>query len=218
MNFIIESIFKNLTPDRDGLLRFGFKEEDGVFFYSAPFLEDFILEVSVVGEDVDARVKEADAGDEYTLFLVQEACGGFVGEVRAAYESALIKIAESCFNRKISGATEKSVLDYVKNAYSSELEYLWRDDNAVWRRKDTGKWFGAVLVVAADKFLRRGDKIKVLDLRAEPEYIDRAVDGVNFFRGYHMNKKHWITVVLDGSVSESEIFKMIDKSYILADK
>jgi predicted DNA-binding protein (MmcQ/YjbR family) len=33
--------------------------------------------------------------------------------------------------------------------------------------------------------------------------------------GYHMNKKHWNTVTLDGSVPESEMWGMIDDSYDL---
>jgi predicted DNA-binding protein (MmcQ/YjbR family) len=33
--------------------------------------------------------------------------------------------------------------------------------------------------------------------------------------GYHMNKKHWNTVILDGSVPRSEIERMIDNSYHL---
>jgi predicted DNA-binding protein (MmcQ/YjbR family) len=33
--------------------------------------------------------------------------------------------------------------------------------------------------------------------------------------GYHMNKKHWNTVVLDGVIPEKEIRKMIDHSYDL---
>jgi predicted DNA-binding protein (MmcQ/YjbR family) len=33
--------------------------------------------------------------------------------------------------------------------------------------------------------------------------------------GYHMNKKHWNTVVLDGVIPEREIRKMIDHSYEL---
>ncbi len=31
--------------------------------------------------------------------------------------------------------------------------------------------------------------------------------------GYHMNKDHWNTVVIDGSISQKEILKMIDHSY-----
>lgn len=33
--------------------------------------------------------------------------------------------------------------------------------------------------------------------------------------GYHMNKKHWNTVLLDGSVPDGEIERLIDNSYLL---
>jgi predicted DNA-binding protein (MmcQ/YjbR family) len=33
--------------------------------------------------------------------------------------------------------------------------------------------------------------------------------------GYHMNKKHWNTITLDGSVPDDEIRLMIDESYDL---
>jgi predicted DNA-binding protein (MmcQ/YjbR family) len=31
--------------------------------------------------------------------------------------------------------------------------------------------------------------------------------------GYHMNKKHWNTVMIDGSVPDAEVLKWIDHSY-----
>lgn len=36
--------------------------------------------------------------------------------------------------------------------------------------------------------------------------------------GYHMNKKHWNTVLLDGSVPDGEIERMMDRSYGLVVK
>jgi len=33
--------------------------------------------------------------------------------------------------------------------------------------------------------------------------------------GYHMNKKHWNTVMLNGSVPDKEVFSWIDHSYDL---
>ncbi len=33
--------------------------------------------------------------------------------------------------------------------------------------------------------------------------------------GYHMNKRHWNTVVVDGSIPDDEIWEMIDHSYRL---
>lgn len=36
--------------------------------------------------------------------------------------------------------------------------------------------------------------------------------------GYHMNKKHWNTIILDGSIPRGEIERMIDNSYLLVIK
>ncbi len=36
--------------------------------------------------------------------------------------------------------------------------------------------------------------------------------------GYHMNKRHWNTVTLDGSIPEDEVWEMIDHSYRLVVK
>lgn len=36
--------------------------------------------------------------------------------------------------------------------------------------------------------------------------------------GYHMNKKHWNTVIIDGSIPQREILEMIDHSYDLVVK
>jgi predicted DNA-binding protein (MmcQ/YjbR family) len=36
--------------------------------------------------------------------------------------------------------------------------------------------------------------------------------------GYHMNKKHWNTIILDGSIPRAEIERMIDNSYLLVIK
>ncbi|UJH89913.1 MmcQ/YjbR family DNA-binding protein [Antarcticibacterium sp. 1MA-6-2] len=54
------------------------------------------------------------------------------------------------------------------------------------------------------------DPEKAVDLRAEnPEAI---------LPGYHMNKKHWNTVVVEGSLPNSLIFELIDHSYRLVVK
>jgi predicted DNA-binding protein (MmcQ/YjbR family) len=33
--------------------------------------------------------------------------------------------------------------------------------------------------------------------------------------GYHMNKKHWNTIILDGSITDEKIFFLVDLSYEL---
>ena len=42
------------------------------------------------------------------------------------------------------------------------------------------------------------------------------VDGKSILPGYHMNKKSWISIVLDGRVATKKIFNLMRNSYILA--
>ncbi len=92
-------------------------------------------------------------------------------------------------------------------------------DNAIWRRKDTRKWYGALLTVSKRKLgLEDDDMVEIVDLRIPPEELEALIDGQRYYPGYHMNKKHWFTMCLDGSVPIKEICRRIDESYRLAEK
>jgi predicted DNA-binding protein (MmcQ/YjbR family) len=55
-----------------------------------------------------------------------------------------------------------------------------------------------------------------VNLKCDPDLALELRDRYEQVRpGYHMNKKHWNTVVLDGVIAEREIKKMIDHSYDL---
>ena len=46
--------------------------------------------------NIDTQVVEIDTGEQYTLFLVEDAVGSFIERVREEYESALADIADKC--------------------------------------------------------------------------------------------------------------------------
>ena len=53
-----------------------------------------------------------------------------------------------------------------------------------------------------------------INLKCDPAFaIDLRERYTSVTPGYHMNKKHWNTVQLNGSVSDREIFSWIDHSY-----
>ena len=55
-----------------------------------------------------------------------------------------------------------------------------------------------------------------INLKCDPELaadLRERYDDVQ--PGYHMNKKHWNTVITDGRIPDREIKKMIDHSYEL---
>ncbi|MGO4105653.1 MmcQ/YjbR family DNA-binding protein [Leifsonia sp. YAF41] len=55
-----------------------------------------------------------------------------------------------------------------------------------------------------------------ITLKALPENVPRlikSVDGIN--PGYHMNKKHWVTVNLDGTVPDDHVRELIAESHAI---
>ncbi len=53
-----------------------------------------------------------------------------------------------------------------------------------------------------------------VNLKCDPdEAVERRAEYESVQPGYHMNKKHWLTVPLDGSVPYSVVYSWIDDSY-----
>lgn len=55
-----------------------------------------------------------------------------------------------------------------------------------------------------------------INLKCDPELaIELREKYESIIPGYHMNKIHWNTIIIDGSVPSREILKFIDHSYSL---
>ena len=56
-------------------------------------------------------------------------------------------------------------------------------------------------------------KVDVINLKLAPDEIKSLIDFKTFFPAYHMNKKYWITVLLNRDLGEEKLFSLIKKSY-----
>lgn len=45
------------------------------------------------------------------------------------------------------------------------------------------------------------------------ENYDTDPEQTGFAPAYHMNKKHWLTILLNGSIDDDEIYNLLDMSY-----
>lgn len=219
MDYIAEEIFKDKTPYSKALLLHGFKRKGGAFVREYEILGgQFVLSVKI-STDVSTKLIEEEFGDEYTLHLVPNATGDFVGKIRDAYKKILSEIAEECFERNAFKCEQtKKIISHISKKYGDEPQFLWEkySDCAVFRRKSSGKWYGVLLTVGKDKLIPgTSGKVEIIDLRIDPS--SPAAKEKKYMPAYHMNKTRWITVILDGSVSTREIYRLIDASYELAD-
>lgn len=221
---MINPIFKNKKANLKKLLDFGFIQEAEGYVYSAPIVDGQfrLIVIADSGGGIKTRVIDNDLDDEYILHLTTDAVGPFVGKVRTDYQNVLQKISDTCFETDLfKSKYTPLIIQYIREKYHDELEFLWEKspNSAIFRRKDNRKWYGVILVLSKRKLgLESDETVDILDLRIKPDEIEGIVDHQKYFPGYHMNKKHWITICLDGSVAPEEIYKRIDDSYTLTKK
>jgi predicted DNA-binding protein (MmcQ/YjbR family) len=92
-------------------------------------------------------------------------------------------------------------------------------DYVVFRHKDTDKWFGLVMTVEKRKLgINDDNSLDVINVKADPEIISILKQSSGYLPAYHMNKNHWITILLDGSIEEKQIENLIKDSYNLTTK
>ena len=94
---------------------------------------------------------------------------------------------------------KQQVLEYCLNTYGTLPDYPFDDwmESAVLRHADNKKWYAIALRVSRRKFGFESDEvIDVVNLKLPTEMFGSfgAADGV--YPAYHMNKLHWISVLL----------------------
>ena len=99
----------------------------------------------------------------------------------------------------------KTVEDYLLSMPEAKLDYPFGENTAVYKVND--KMFALVS--------EKSDPLQ-LSLKCDPllaETLRQKYDTV--MPGYHLNKKHWNTIVLTGQLSWDEVKDLINHSYNL---
>jgi predicted DNA-binding protein (MmcQ/YjbR family) len=99
----------------------------------------------------------------------------------------------------------KTVETYVLSMPNSRLDYPFGEDVGVYKTKD--KMFALIS--------ERKEPIWI-SLKCDPKLSEILREKYETIQpGYHLNKKHWITIVLTGQVPDEEVKDLIRHSYEL---
>ena len=218
----LKDFIKNKKIDFKKLEEFGFKLKDNSYHYYIFLLKNqFKMSVKInLDNSIFTEIIDTETNEPYVLHLLEIKRSGYSEKIYKAYSEILEKIKKVCFEDEIFKANyTKEIVAYVKNKYGDELEFLWEKSpkNAVVRRKSSNKWYAVILTIPKRKIGLESDEfIEVINLHNIPKEIEKLIDYKRYFPAYHMNKKHWCTICLDGTIELKEIYKKIDISYELA--
>lgn len=218
---MFEEIFKRKKRSIEKMLAYGFVMKNETGIYETDILGGaFRLSVFVAENgNVNTELLDVESGEPYVLYRT-DASGIYVGKIRAAITAVLQDIVAVCYDTAVFKTSQAEMaIEYVCKKYGDEPEFLWAKfpDNAIWRRKDNRKWYGAILTVVGRKIgLETDEIVEIIDLRMRVEDKDKILAQEHYYPGWHMNKKSWYTLVLDSGISDDEIKLRIAESYALA--
>lgn len=217
----LENKLKNRKIDYEKLLKYGFKIENKKYIYKTNILDNqFELNVIISEKENYSKLIDLEEKTEFALADIENAEGQFIGTIKQEYDKAIDEIIENCTDKEAFKSKQAlDIINYITQKYNDKLEFLWEkfDNNAIWRNKQNNKWYGVLLVIPKSKLgIKSEEIIEVINLRYEKEKIEEILDDKKIFRGYHMNKKSWITIKLDDSIDTETILDLVDNSYNLS--
>ena len=108
------------------------------------------------------------------------------------------------------------VLDFALDNYGTEPEYLWaKTPDTCVLRNNKGKWYAIIMDLPRSTFDLGEGYLDIINVKIDSNQRDAMLMQEGFYPAYHMNKKHWISILLDGTVDINLINDLIDKSYDL---
>jgi len=114
------------------------------------------------------------------------------------------------------GARRESVIQHIRDTYGVEPEYLWADmpNSAVFRHPASKKWFAIIMDVPSNRLGLPGEQpVDVMNVKCGPVLAGPLLSEKGFLPAYHMNKDHWISILLDGPVPDEQIVPLLELSY-----
>ncbi len=110
------------------------------------------------------------------------------------------------------------IFTHVQQIYNTVPEYPWTNmpNYAVLRHSRNKKWYAVIMTLPkATLGIVGGGSIEAVNVKATRDVIEQIPYASGFLPAYHMNKKHWMTILLDGTVPREIVCKFIDDSYQL---
>lgn len=217
---IEDNIFKRYEIDINKLVSFGFIKDNDTYIYTKVFMDNtFKAVITIDNNKVSGKVIDIDSNTIYNNFRLNSSLF-YASKVKEEYINILTTIRDNCFKKKyfIFNQTNR-INNYIMNTYNSAPEFLWEKYSGygVYRNKNNNKWFALIANIDKSSVSNTNGEVEIINVKCNSNDINNLVDNKSYFKAYHMNKNNWITILLDDSLNDKDIIKLIDNSYEMVD-
>ena len=214
-------IFKAYQFNKEKAHTYGFVENQGVWTYNTTILQgDFLMMVTVEDGDLSFHVYDQETGDLYPQVHMESMRGTFVGTVREACLEELFDIRKACFEvQEFICPQTKRITALVQEKYGNQLEYLWEKspDTAVLRHEDNKKWYAILMRIPWDRLDKEREGL-VEAVNLKHDQVADLLSQLGIYPAFHMNKRYWISLPLDDTLTDEKVLELFERSWFLTSK
>ena len=211
-------IFRSAKIKKESLEAAGFKTTDNNSYSmnqtvsNGAFNADITLSLSE--QTLIVHLFDSATSEKYALFDMPNSHGAFVASLREEVQQLIDEIKSKCFE---TSDLKDDYIAWIKTQFGAEPDYPWPDtpDYCVFRCPNE-KWFALVMRIKYRQLgLTGGEEVWVVNMKASQDEIPNLIDKKSIFPAWHMNKKHWITVLLTAATDFGRLCELTEKSYEL---
>lgn len=215
---IEQNIFKHATIVLAKLSAYGFIKSDQGWVCEKTFLNgDFKALITIDAQNnLRGEVYEVATNDIF-LPLRVESIGGFADDVRKAYIKILEEIRDKCcLVEFFTYAQANRLTSHILEKYGDKPCFPWDTFSGygVFKNPKNKKWYALIMNMNYSKLDKnKSGEVEVVNIKLSKEKIPDLHKQNGFYPAYHMNKKNWITIVLNDTVDDSILSDLLEESH-----
>lgn len=210
---IEEEIFQKTKINETKLKEYGFKDNK---FTKKIHNNKFQIELEYSNNQITGKVIDLSFNEEYTNYKLVNETTSFAGTIKEEYLNLLKDIKKKCTQKEyfIYNQTKRITKKIIKK-YKVLPEFPFAKNPNCGAFKKKNKWFGLIMNINKNKLTNEEGNVEVINLKLEERMISNLIYEKGFYKAYHMNKKNWISIILDDTIDDEIIMILIEQSYNL---
>lgn len=205
----ISDFFQNYKIDYCKLKEYGFIETNNKYVFSKQ-INNLIFKIRIENRNISLEIFDNDFNDECINYEI--------ASIKEKWLEIINDIKNKCFIYTKYDNDQAMIIDqYILKKYNVRAEFMFDKFSNFGVYKNNKKWFCIIMDIDYSK-IDKNKKGIIYILNIKSNNVDELISNKNFYPSYHMNKKNWITIILDNNIDVNYIKSLIDISYELVKK
>ncbi len=216
---IEEEIFKRSKINFNKLIEYGFQKDKDLYIFNKNILNNtFKVKILITKQSkITGKIYDLKTNEEYINYRLKDNLGSYAQKVKEKYLEILVDIKSSCFiTESFIYEQTNRITKLIELKYGDKPNFEWSKfpGFATFKNPTSQKWYALIMNINKNNLDNHfNEEVEIINLKLEPTKITDLLTKQGFYQAYHMNKKNWITICLDDTLTDEEIISLVAISY-----